>query len=248
MLKKERHAFIKREIDIHNKVLSSDMAGQLKVSEDTIRRDLQELEESGVLSKVHGGAISKSIQFSLQNTEVYSQPEKKIIAEKAIHLIKDGMIVLLSGGTTIIEMIRSLPPGLKATFITVSIPTALELLKHPSSEVIFLGNKLLKNAQMSVGAEVVQKLNEIKADLCFLGTNSIDVEAGLTDLEWEVIEVKKAMVKSAKKTVSVTISKKLNTVQRLTICKIEDVDILITELDADNELLKPYIEKKLTVL
>jgi len=248
MLKKERHAFIKREIDIHNKVLSSDLSTQLNVSEDTVRRDLQELEEEGLLNKVHGGAISKSIQFSLQNNTVYSQSEKKMIAEKAKKLIRDGMIVLLSGGTTIIEMIRSLPPDLRVTFITVSIPTALELLNHPSSEVIFLGNKLLKNAQMSVGAEVVQKLNEIKADLCFLGTNSIDVEAGLTDLEWEVIEVKKAMIKNSKKTISLSISKKLNTVQRLTICNIEAVDVLITELDPFDPFLKPYINKKLIVL
>jgi DeoR/GlpR family transcriptional regulator of sugar metabolism len=248
MLKKERHAFIKREIDIHNKVLSSDLSTQLNVSEDTVRRDLQELEEEGLLNKVHGGAISKSIQFSLHNNTVYSQTEKKIIAEKARQLIKDGMIVLLSGGTTIIELVRSLPPELKATFITVSIPTALELLNHPSSEVIFLGNKLLKNAQMAVGAEVVQKLNEIKADLCFLGTNSIDVEAGLTDLEWEVIEVKKAMIKNSKKTISLSISKKLNTVQRLTICKIEDIDVLITELDPFDPFLKPYTNKQLIVL
>jgi len=248
MLKKERHAFIKREIDIHNKVLSSDLSTQLNVSEDTVRRDLQELEEEGLLNKVHGGAISKSIQFSLQNNTVYSQSEKKVIAEKAKKLIRDGMIVLLSGGTTIIEMIRSLPPDLRVTFITVSIPTALELLNHPSSEVIFLGNKLLKNAQMSVGAEVVQKLNEIKADLCFLGTNSIDVEAGLTDLEWEVIAVKKAMIKNSKKTISLSISKKLNTVQRLTICNIEAVDVLITELDPFDPFLKPYTNKKLIVL
>jgi len=248
MLKKERHAFIKREIDIHNKVLSSDLSTQLNVSEDTVRRDLQELEEEGLLNKVHGGAISKSIQFSLQNNTVYSQSEKKIIAEKAKKLIRDGMIVLLSGGTTIIEMIRSLPPDLRVTFITVSIPTALELLNHPSSEVIFLGNKLLKNAQMSVGAEVVQKLNEIKADLCFLGTNSIDVEAGLTDLEWEVIAVKKAMIKNSKKTISLSISKKLNTVQRLTICNIEAVDVLITELDPFDPFLKPYTNKELIVL
>lgn len=248
MLKKERHAFIKREIDIHNKVLSSDLSSQLNVSEDTIRRDLQELEDAGLLSKVHGGALSKSIQFSLHESAVYSQPEKITIAEKARGLIKDGMIVLLSGGTTIIELIRSLPADLKATFVTVSIPTALELLNHPSSEVIFLGNKLLKNAQMAVGAEVVQKLCEIKADLCFLGTNSIDVNEGLTDLEWEVIEVKKAMIKNTRKTVLLSISKKLNTVQRLKICSLEEVDILITELDPHDNTLKPYTDKKLTVI
>jgi DeoR/GlpR family transcriptional regulator of sugar metabolism len=145
-------------------------------------------------------------------------------------------------------LVKSLPPDLNATFITVSVPIALELLEHPTSEVIFLGNKLLKNAQMSVGAEVVERLGQIKADLCFLGTNSIDATFGITDLEWEIIEVKRAMIKCAHKTISLAISEKLNTIQRLQVCKPEEIDILITELDADNPLLTPYREKGLLVL
>ncbi len=248
MLKKERHAYIMHEIDIHNKVLSSDLSIQLIVSEDTIRRDLQELDEKGMLTKVHGGALSKSFHFTLQKNTVFSQPEKKIIAKKARDLIMDGMLVLLSGGTTIIELVKSLPPTLNATFITVSIPTALELLDHPNVEVIFIGNKLLKNAQIAVGAEVIKRLGEIKCDLCFLGTNSIDPTHGITDLELEVIEVKKAMIRSAKKTVSLAISKKLNTVQRMVVCNIEEVDMLITELDPGDELLIPYHSKGVTII
>ncbi|MBP9213509.1 MAG: DeoR/GlpR transcriptional regulator, partial [Chitinophagaceae bacterium] len=232
----------------HNKVLSSDLSVQLNVSEDTVRRDLQELDEEGKLTKVHGGALSKSFHFTIQNNNIYQHTEKKIIAQKAISLIQDGMMVLLSGGTTIRELVKNLPENLNATFITVSIPTALELLNHPNSEVIFLGNKLIKSAQMSVGAEVVQKLSEIKADLCFLGTNSIDIENGITDLEWEIIEVKKAMIKAAHKTVSLAISEKLNSVQRLKVCNVEDVDILITELLPTNDLLAPYKNKGIEVL
>lgn len=248
MLKKERQAFIMHEIDIHNKVLSSDLSQQLNVSEDTIRRDLQELDEDGSLTKVHGGALSKSFHFTLKNNQVYSQLEKKTIALKARELITDGMFVLLSGGTTIIELIKSLSPEMNATFVTVSIPTALELLDHPAAEVIFIGNKLLKNAQMSVGAEVVQRLSEIKFDLCFLGTNSIDAEQGLTDLDLEVIEVKRAMIKNSAKVVSLSISKKLNTVQRMKVCNIEQIDVLITELDPNHELLAPYRNKGLSII
>jgi len=248
MLKKERQAYIIQQINIHNKVLSSDLSTQLNVSEDTVRRDLQELSEEGKLIKVHGGALSKSFHFTIQNENIYLLPEKKIIAHKAINLIKDGMFVLLSGGTTIRELVKSLPPKLNATFITVSVPTALELLNHPNSEIIFLGNTLSKNAQMAVGAEVVQRLGEIKADLCFLGTNSFDANEGITDLEWDVIEVKKAMIKAAHKTVSLSISEKLNTVQRLLVCKPEDVDILITELEPENEALQAYKDKGITVL
>ena len=161
MLKKERHAYIIQQINVHNKVLSSDLSVQLTVSEDTVRRDLQELSEEGKLIKVHGGALSKSFHFTLESPAIYSFPEKRSIALKAIPLIKDGMLVLLSGGTTIRELVKALPPDLNATFITVSIPIALELLEHPSSEVIFIGNKLLKNAQMSVGAEVIQRLGQL---------------------------------------------------------------------------------------
>ena len=248
MLKKERQAYILQQINIHNKVLSSDLSSQLNVSEDTIRRDLQELDEEGRLTKVHGGALSKSFHFTIQNNDIYSLAEKKIIARKAVQLIKDGMFIVLSGGTTIRELVKALPEELNATFITPSIPTALELLNHPNIEVIFIGNKLLKSAQMSVGAEAVMRLADIKADYCFLGTNSIDAVEGITDLEWEVIEIKKAMINCANKTVSLAISEKLNSVQRLKVCAINRVDTLITELLPNNDLLIPYKQVNIAIL
>jgi DeoR/GlpR family transcriptional regulator of sugar metabolism len=248
MLKKERQAYIMQQLNVHNKVLSSDLSAQLDVSEDTIRRDLQELADDGSVLKVHGGALSNSFHFTLQNQAVYFATEKRMIAQKAIPLIHDGMFVLLSGGTTIRELIKMLPANLNATFITPSVPIALELMNHPGSEIIFIGNKLLKSAQMGVGAEVVQKLAGVKADICFLGTNSIDAEEGITDLEWEVIEVKKAMIRSAAKVVSLAISEKLNSVQRLKVCGLNEINMLITELDPTDILLEPFKNKGLTIL
>lgn len=248
MLKKERQAYILQQINIHNKVLSSDLSIQMNVSEDTIRRDLQELDEEGKLTKVHGGALSKSFHFTIQNNDIYSLPEKKVIAHKAVKLIKDGMFIVLSGGTTIRELVKALPEDLSATFITPSVPTALELLNHPNIDVIFIGNKLLKSAQMSVGAEAVMRLKDIKADYCFLGTNSIDAKEGITDLEWEVIEVKKAMIACANKTVSLAISEKLNSVQRLKVCDVTVVNTLITELPPDSPALNDYKAVGLEIL
>ncbi len=242
MLKKERQGYILQQLNIHNKVLSSDLSVQLNVSEDTIRRDLNELSEEGKLLKVHGGALSTSFHFTINNSNVYSLPEKQVIAGKALSMIKNGMFVLLSGGTTIRELVKALPQDLNATFITVSVPIALELLNHPNCEVIFLGNKLLKSAQMAAGAEVVEKIKNIRADICFLGTNSIDVN-GVTDLEWEVIEVKKAMLQAAKVKVALAISEKLNSEQKLNVCSLDNLDYLITELDPSLELLSPYAQK-----
>lgn len=247
MLKKERQAFIIQQINIHNKVLSSDLSVHLDVSEDTIRRDLQELGEEGKLIKVHGGALSKSFHFTLEPNPIYSLPEKKVIAFKAIELIKDGMLVLLTGGTTILEMVKSLPPELNATFVTVSLPIALELLNHPNSEAIFIGNRLSKNTQMAIGAEVIERLSRIKADLCFLGTNSFDANYGITDMDWDIIEVKKAMIRSAQKTVSLSISEKLNSIQKLQVCKPEEVDVLITELNPSDPALLEYAAKGIQI-
>lgn len=240
MLKQERHAFILQQLNIHNRVLSTDLVHRLQVSEDTIRRDLQELEEQGRLVKVHGGALSKNFQSELSPASVYLPEQKKTIAEKAATLIRDGMLVLLSGGSTIRELTNSLPEGLKASFITPSIPIALELMKHQGTEVIFIGNKLNKTAQMAVGAEVVRQLASLRADLCILGTNAIDPVAGITESAWEIIEVKKEMIRVADKVVSMAISEKLNTVQPLNVCPISEVDTLVTELNPDHPLLVPY--------
>ena len=240
MLKRERQSFILRQVNLHNKVLSSDLSQEMKVSEDTIRRDLNELSEDGKIIKVHGGALSKSFHLSLKSYNVYSLDEKKTIAHKGSQLIKDGMFVLTTGGTTIIELAKALPSELTATFITGSLPVAYEYIHHPNIEVIFIGDKISKSAQISIGGEAISKIRQIRADLCFLGTNAIDIDNGLTDSDWDVVQVKKAMIESSDKVVSLAISEKLNTTQRITICDVSDIDVLITELDPCDSLLEPY--------
>ena len=161
MLKKERQTFILRQVNLHNKVLSSDLSQEMKVSEDTIRRDLNELAVQDRVIKVHGGALSKSFHLSLQSSHVYSLDAKKIIAHKAAQMVEDGMFVLTTGGTTIIALAKALPPELSATFITVSLPAAYEYIHHPNIEVIFIGDKISKSAQISVGGEAISKIGQI---------------------------------------------------------------------------------------
>lgn len=240
MLKRERQSFILRQVNIHNKVLSSDLSIEMKVSEDTIRRDLNELSDDGKILKVHGGALSKSFHLSISPGNVYSLDSKKIIAQKALSLIKDGMFVLTTGGTTIIELARALPAELSATFITGSIPAAQEYTHHPNIELIFIGDKVSKASQITVGGEAISKIRQLKADLCILGTNALDVMNGLTDNDWDVVQVKKAMIESSDKVVSLSISEKLNTSQRIKVCDLKEIDVLITELQPSHELLVDY--------
>jgi DeoR/GlpR family transcriptional regulator of sugar metabolism len=243
MLKKERQAYILHQVNLHNKVLSSSLCTEINVSEDTIRRDLQELAEEGKVIKVHGGALSHSFnQVYFPSNGVYSQNQKQTIAQKAIKLISNGMFVLTSGGTTIMEMARSLPPQLKATFISGSIPAILEYMHHPNIEVILIGDKISKNSKITVGSEAIAKIRQMKADICFLGTNAIDAEHGITDNDWEVVQLKKAMIESSKKVVCLSIAEKMNSVQPIKVCGLDEIDLLITELDASDPALKPYVD------
>lgn len=247
MLKKERQAYILHQINLHNKVLSSDLSQEMQVSEDTIRRDLNELSELGKLMKVHGGALSRSFRHSFQPVDVYSLASKGRIAEKAVSLIKDGMFVTTTGGTTIIELARRLPEALHATFFTGSLPAAFEYMNHPNIEVIVIGDRLSKSSQITVGGEAIARIRQIKADLCFLGTNAIDLSNGITDNDWEVVQLKKAMIDAANKVVSLSISEKINTTQRIKVCDAKDIDILVTELDPCDPMLEPYKQEGIEI-
>jgi len=249
MLKKERQAFILHQVNLHNKVLSASLSDEMKVSEDTVRRDLQELADEGRIIKVHGGALSQSFSYgNMPAAKIYAHDLKKIIAQKAVTLIKDGMFVLTTGGTTILEIARMLPPQLKATFISGSIPAVLEYSQHPNIEVILIGDKVSKSSKITVGGDAIAKIKQIKADLCLMGVNSIDPGHGITDNDWDVVQIKKAMIESSQKTACLTISEKLNSFQPIQICELTKIDMLISELLPGDSLLEPYKRSGLEVL
>jgi len=249
MLKKERQSYILQQVNLHNKVLSSTLSQEINVSEDTIRRDLLELSSEGKLLKVHGGALSRSFgSVYVPSDGVYSQYEKKSIAQKAIALISDGMFVLTGGGTTIVEMAKVLPRELKATFVSGSIAAILEYMEHPNIEVILIGDRVSRNARITVGSEAISKVRQLKADICFLGINAIDIQNGVTENDWDVVQLKKAMIESSSRVVCLAISEKINTCQPIQICPLNRIDTLSTELNPDDPRLNPYADAGIELL
>jgi len=158
------------------------------------------------------------------------------------------MFILTSGGTTIIELARALPPDLNATFISGSIPALFEYIRHPNIEVIAIGDKISKNSKITVGTEAISKLKELKVDLCFLGVNAINLENGVSDNDWEVVQIKKAMIEASRRFVCLTISEKINSQQPIQICESRKIDTIITELSPEAELLRPYAQAGITVI
>ncbi len=240
MLQEERQKIILQEISLHHKVLSNDLCRLLGVSLDTVRRDLVELENEGKILKVHGGALAKTFHQPFQQAAVYAQDEKIKIAQKALGLIQNGMTILTGGGTIMVELAKMIPANLTGTFFTVSPLVALEVAQRSSVNVILLAGQLSPNSYICTGAAVVSQLSEISADLCFLGTNGISTEEGLTDYDWEIVQVKKAIIKSSRKIAVMSIAEKLETNHKLQVCKLNTIDYLVTELDPRDKKLMSY--------
>ena len=249
MLKEERHDFILGEVKVRNRVLLTDLASKLNISEDTVRRDLKYLDEKGKIKKVHGGAISNSFHlYTYKEQEIYAHENKSVIARKAHTLLREGQVILISGGTTNLEFARFFPKHLRVTIFTPSLPIAMQLLEHRDVETIFIGGKLSHDAQIALGGETIQTISQIHADVCFLGTGHLDPAQGLTEFDWEVVQLKKTMIKASKKVVSLTISEKINSSHHYKVCDIHAIDTLITELRPDDPFLRPFKEQGVEIL
>lgn len=251
MEKTKRHQIILNEVHIHNRVLLTDLAGILNVSMDTVRRDIKALDSLNKLKKVHGGAVSNGFNiYTDRAREIYEHDSKAIIAQKGISLLSKGDVVLISGGSTNLGFVKLLPRKLDLTFFTPSLPMAIELLNNTSNkyEVIFVGGKLSRGSQLATGGSSIDILSEITADICFLGTGYLDIEKGITGVDWEIVQMKKAMIKASKKLVSLTISEKLNTSNRYKICDIRSLDALVTELDPNSPILDNYRKENIKLL
>jgi len=249
VLKQERHQVILNEVALHNRVLLTDVSEVLNVSVDTVRRDVIELDKEKKLRKVRGGAVSLGYVYnSTQHDSVYELEKKTVIAEKAVGLLKNGNVILIHGGTTCIELARMIPEKMSLTCFTLSLPVAVELCKKPKIEVIFIGGSIAKETQIASGGEAIHRLSGIKVDYGFIGTGYVDVAYGLTEFDWESVQVKMAVVRASKTPVLITISEKLNSRNRYKTCELSDVSTMITELAPEDPVLQNFADSGINLL
>lgn len=249
MLKQERHQLILNKLNINRKVLSTSLSEELQVSEDTIRRDLKELEAKNLLYKVHGGAllIENRIQ-SYDERSLSNIDKKRKIAKKAVKLIHDGQVIIMSGSTTNLQLAKIIPPKLNITVFTYSLPVALQLTQHPSLEVVFIGGKLNKSAQVTTGIDVVNSISNIRADMCFMGTGGINIKRGITEPDWEVAHIKKCMIDVSDYVVAMCTSNKIMKVERYSVVPIHNIDALITDYEDDDIDFNAFKEEGITII
>lgn len=249
MLKAQRHSYIMEKLRAEQKVVTTDLAVDLDLSEDTVRRDLNELDRKKLLKKVYGGALLiKERSSNTFNVHISAEDKKEKIVNKALSLLHDDQVIIMSGGTTNLVFAKFIPEHLKLTIYTYSLPIAMQLSQLPNIELILIGGKMQKSAMVTIGIDVIQVLSKIRADICFIGASSINVKQGLTEVGYEVSVVKKAMIASSDKVISMFTSNKLNTKMPHGVCELQELDTIVTELDPEDDRLEKYRKTGIKIL
>ncbi|SFD65998.1 DeoR/GlpR family DNA-binding transcription regulator [Flavobacterium phragmitis] len=248
MLKRERHQYIMNKFQEVEKINTIDLAQELKISEDTIRRDFNELNNKGLINKVYGAAfLVKDKPNNVFDIKIINEDRKIIVGQKALSFLSEGQVIIMSGGTTNLSFCKLIPIDFSATIYTYSLPIAMQLSQHPNIELIFIGGKLQKKAMVTIGIDVIQVLSKIKADICFLGVSSLDLNQGLTEMGYEVSVVKKEMIKASGKVVALTTSDKINGKMMHKVCGLEQLHAVITDLNPNSPKIKSFVDAGLNV-
>jgi DeoR/GlpR family transcriptional regulator of sugar metabolism len=241
MLKQERRKQIMNLLEKEGRIVATTLSQTLNVSEDTIRRDLREMDALGLLQRVHGGALPRStsaVDYKERKHELMDV--KHSLAVAALPLIKDGQVLLMDGSTTNIQLVKAFPKNLKVTVITNSPLITVALAEHAFIEVVSLGGTFRKESMVTVGQSVVDTLKQIRADLCFLGVYAIDPKIGMSIPLLEEMHIKSQMIKSASEVAAIVTAKKLNTSSTYTFSSANSLDWLITEAHVNETVLNAY--------
>ena len=249
MLKEERHQYLLNRLNESSRIYITSLSSELGVSDDTLRRDLTELDERGLLTKVYGGAIPKAgISFEFVDRLNTDMAIKHQLAAKVIPLFQSYEVILMDGGTSNLEVARQLSPDIPLTIYTNSFPIANELMQKPQVELIFIGGKVFPPSQVTVGVTVFQTLQTIRPDWLVLGISNVHPQQGLTCPDREEAFVKRLMVERARQRVVIANSLKLNTAETYTVASLGDVDYLVTEDEKIDHIRKSWINQPKNII
>ena len=240
MLKEERQDKVLQKLSTEGKVIASKLALELEVSEDTVRRDLLELDQKGMLKRVYGGAlpVARPVMDYLER-ENRDIERKQRMAQKAITFLESDQMIAVDGSSANLIFVRSIPDDLPLTLITNSYQIA-QACNGKAIEIILIGGHLLRETMTIVGDVAAEQASLYHPDLCFVGTSGIHPEYGLTIPYQVEVGVKRMLIRSSSKVISFINPEKFNTVSKYHVCGIEAFTTLITDDKVSKETLAEY--------
>jgi DeoR/GlpR family transcriptional regulator of sugar metabolism len=238
----ERQRQLLARIERDGRVASAQAARQFGVSEDTIRRDLRDLADAGLVDRVHGGALRKgpiAHRFETRLTE--SHEEKKRLALCALSLLRRGMTLMLDQSTSNLALAQALPADLDLSVATPSPDIVVAALDRGLRNLVLIGGKVDVNSRGASGAGALEQIARIRSDLCFLGACAIDIAAGVMATEYEDACVKRAMVASAASVAVIATAEKVDTLATFAVASLDRLDHLITAKTLSDSVRQRYV-------
>jgi DeoR/GlpR family transcriptional regulator of sugar metabolism len=238
MLAAARKEWLVERLRLDGRIVAKEVAEELGVSEDSVRRDLRELDAAGLAVRVYGGALPASpavVDYGLRTT--VAPQSKRRVAATAAALVESGSTVILDGGTTTLALVDALPRTLDCTIITHSPTIAVALLGH-AARVFILGGELFKHSAVASGAAAVEAAGRVSADLAFLGVTGVHSTAGLTTGDPDEAAMKRVLSSRAAETYVIASSEKLGTASRFEVLPLDAVAGIITDGDPDGAVLQ----------
>lgn len=238
MLQAERRNHIIEALNRDGKVVIEDLAKALNVSEMTIRRDLQYLEENKLITRTHGGAVLhnlliEEIPYTKKAEENIEQKQK--IGAYASSLVEEGDVIILDAGTTNMEIAKGIIGIKNIKVITNDLMIGAFLSKYDGIEVYCSGGVIQKATGACLGANAVEFLQSIHADIAFLGASCIDIKKGITTPSIDKAQWKKEVIKSAERAILVADSLKFGKASFAKICPLSEFDLIITDIGLDED-------------
>ncbi|MFJ7175480.1 DeoR/GlpR family DNA-binding transcription regulator [Streptomyces massasporeus] len=232
MLAERRHQLILRALRAGGPAAVTDLSEQLGASPATIRRDLVKLEEDGLLTRVHGGAVVEEGDQPFAEVAEVRVNEKDAIAERAAAMIKDGESVLLDIGTTAYRLARQLH-GRRLTVITSNLVVYEELADDEGIELVLLGGMVRREYRSLVGFLTEDNLRQLHADWLFLGTSGVRPGGQVMDTTVVEVPVKRAMIKAGEKVVLLADAAKFPGHGMAKVCGPEELEAVVTNEPVD---------------
>jgi DeoR/GlpR family transcriptional regulator of sugar metabolism len=244
MIVVQRRNKIKEMLLQERSVKVADLVKEFNVSEETIRRDLNQLEREGMIQKNYGGAIlvdellgSISAIAPVQQRQFQYFEEKNAIGRHAASLVSENQIVILDSGSTTWCIASHLKNVRNLTVVTNGTNIAEESSQNEETSVFVIGGKLVRKSMSLVGPQTELELQKYNAHYAFLGTSGITQRKGFTSSDLYEAEVKRAMIAAGQKVVIVADHSKFERQGVISFSGFQDVDILITSNLSDSEIL-----------
>lgn len=249
-MKVDRIRELKSYIIENQRATIENLCSLFNVSKNTMRRDINELENQGIIKKVYGGIIlnDKKTTEPFESREEKNKGAKQIIANLASTLVEDGDIVFIDSGTTTLRMLPYLSEKANLTIITNNLNVIIDSLPYSNLNIISTGGVLFRRTNSFVEAEAINSLKKYNISKAFMAATGVSISKGVTNSSSSEYDIKKYMVENCDQVILLADHSKLGRVSLTTYYDLKDIQIFVTDTRPDEEYINFFKNHKIKLL